>query len=520
MDTGRYLELYLSESRENLQALTSALLDLERGAGDVALERAFRAVHTLKGMAAAMGRPAAAAAAHAMEDALEPVRRGLRSADAGLVDALLASADELAELVVAPAVTATAVGAADDAEALLRAEPDVASFELGPLVTTEAGGPPAESARYLLVDPDRLDTISDAIADLSGVQAQIGALGAARGDEELMELMSRAGRSLQQLQDAVLAVRMVPLREILERFPRLVRDTARALGKEIDFRMRGGEIELDRAILEGLSEPLGHLLRNALDHGIERPEIRVRVGKPPVGRLLLAAERQRSHVMIRVRDDGRGVAPERVLAQARAVGLVDEDTTELKDPEVLRILCRSGFSTAGTVTAVSGRGVGLDVVAERTRALGGSLDMNSRPGHGTTFTIRVPLTLVVTQALRVRIGAEDYAIPLTHVTEVVRLDGGTPGPRHGGSLLVRGEAVPVIRLRDVLGVLVPGREGAAIVAGAGGRRRALAVDELVGREQIVLKPFALPAGGSRIVTGATLLSDGRPALVLDPVSLF
>jgi two-component system chemotaxis sensor kinase CheA len=315
-------------------------------------------------------------------------------------------------------------------------------------------------------------------------------------------------------------MRMVPVGDVFDRFPRMVRDAARALGKEVDFQIEGREIEIDRAILEEIADPLVHLLRNAIDHGIEPPSARYGAGKSEKATLVLRAWRDRSSVRIQVVEDGRGVNARKVLEKARQKGLPVPVTNDISNEELLRILAMPGFSTADQVTDVSGRGVGMDAVVSKIRALGGAIDMQTKLGEGTTFTMRLPITLAIAQALRVRVGDEDYAIPLTHVAEAVELDNVTIEHNKGKEMMrLRDEVLPLIRLRSVLQSPSTGTETAAVVAELGERRTALAVDLLVGREQILVKQFDGAVGTLPIFSGVTLLADGRPALVLDPISV-
>lgn len=375
--------------------------------------------------------------------------------------------------------------------------------------------------RFLRVELRNLDHLADGIAELAIVQRGISAALAQGAAERLAELHSRASHLVQELQTGVLAIRMVPVREMFDRFPRVVRDTARRLERLVDFRIEGHGIELDRTILDEIADPLVHLLRNAVGHGIEAPAERAAAGKSERGTLTLIAERERSRVLIRVSDDGRGVNRALVRRKAIELGMLPHDApAELDDPELLRIMAAPGFSTAEVVTAVSGRGVGLDVVSERVRALGGSLDLRSTPGRGTTFDIRLPITLAIAQALRVQVGTENYVIPLTHVAEVVQIRAGMSERVAGAEVLrLRDEVLPLLRLGVQLGNGADGSNAAAVVIEVGERRTGLGVDRLMGREQIVIKEFDTAKGTLPIFSGATLLADGTPALVLDPVSV-
>jgi two-component system, chemotaxis family, sensor kinase CheA len=372
---------------------------------------------------------------------------------------------------------------------------------------------------HLRIPAERLDDLADGIGELSvlfgGLSAANGADVAGSGPADRMAVV------LGQLQRDVLELRMVPVREAFDRLPRVVRDAARRLGKEVDLVISGEDVELDRSILEEIVEPLVHLLRNAVDHGIEAPSERVDGGKSPRGRIDVQAERERASVLITVSDDGGGMDAARVIEQARKSGILAEDAEiDFTSEEVFRLVSQAGFSTAAGVTDVSGRGVGMDVVVNRVRALGGAIDMQTVHGAGTTFSMRLPVTLALVQALRVRLGGEDYAVPLTHVAEVVDFADVARDRRGGETVRVRGSDVALVRLCPLLGIAGGGQEHTALVTEVGGRRAALAVDELVGREQILVKSFDAVTGMLPYFSGATILADGRPILVLDPLSVF
>jgi two-component system chemotaxis sensor kinase CheA len=381
--------------------------------------------------------------------------------------------------------------------------------------------PPPRRAAHMRIDPAHLDHLAEGIAEASVLHARLQQA-TATAESGVAGMVDRLGTLLSELQRTILVMRMVPVSELFDRFPRLVRDAARALDKQVEFRMEGADIQLDRAILEEMVDPLVHLLRNAVDHGIEPPSARVAAGKAGRGDLLLRAERERSSVLLQVIDDGHGIDRGRVFAAARAAGILATDSPDddIGDDELLRLLSQPGFSTAVQVTEVSGRGVGMDAVVARIRSVGGAITLETRPGSGTTFSLRLPLTLALVQALRVRVGGDDYAIPLTHVSEAVELtDVMTAAFRGRESLRLRNELLPLVRLRSVLGSGGEADETAAVIAEIGERRAALAVDELIGREQILVKSFDPAVGMLPYFSGATLLADGRPALILDPLSV-
>ncbi|MFI5245762.1 MAG: chemotaxis protein CheA, partial [Gemmatimonadales bacterium] len=326
-----------------------------------------------------------------------------------------------------------------------------------------------------------------------------------------------------ELQQEILAMRMVPVWQVFDRFPRLVRDTAHRLNKEVTFAVEGKEIELDRSLLDEIGEPIVHLLRNAIGHGIESPEARAAAGKPRAGRVVLSAARDRAAVQIRVSDDGRGIERARVLDRARALGLVDEGTREIGDDALFRLVARPGFSTADEVSELSGRGVGIDAVLTKVRALGGLLELKSVSGEGTSITIRLPLTLALVRALLARTGTERYALPITHVRETLEYDSDVVQSVKGRPVLVlRDEVLPLFELRDV--VRQRGDSGASahreiVVIERGSRRSGLVVDELIGQQDIVVKQFDAARDGLALFSGATILADGAPALIMDVRSL-
>jgi two-component system chemotaxis sensor kinase CheA len=323
------------------------------------------------------------------------------------------------------------------------------------------------------------------------------------------------------MQGEIMQARMSPVGEVFERYPRLVRDLARDLGKQARFESEGGEIELDRAVLDEIGDPLLHLIRNAVDHGLEPAAERVAAGKPAEGRITVSATRERNNVAIRVSDDGRGVDRARILARGIREGLIAPDVERLTDDLLLRVLARPGFSTAQRVSGVSGRGVGVDVAATRVRALGGTLTVTSDEGKGSTFTVRVPLTLAIVRALLTGVGTERYAVPLAYVTETVEFDRrSVTAVRDRESLVVRDQAIPTIHLRQLvsIGGEVPARRP-SIILEVGDRRAALVVDQLFGQQDIVIEPFEGPRGMPSFVGGATILADGAPALILDAAAL-
>ncbi len=615
MDAGRYADLFLSESREHLTAMNHQLLAWEKEPkAREPVDGIFRAVHSLKGMAATMGYAGVADLAHRAENLLDVLRRAgaavtgpqlellFRSADAlerGVADAAGGRPGAVAEPVgaeldaevarlepqlagprrasrpsvpvvlpgagkgpqvrvtlredavlkgarallvlkraaalgtvqgVAPATAAfetedfdgrfgfrldTTAGAAE-IEAALRTAGEVERVE----VADEAAAGPDSRMRHIRVDLTRLDALMNLIGELVLARGRLAALARRFAEPDLDDVTRAIERLSGALQHEIIEARMVPVWQVFDRFPRVVRDLARQTGREVAFRVEGKEIELDRAILDEIADPLVHLLRNAVDHGIEPPAERVARGKPAVGQLVLAAVREHSSVAISVWDDGRGVDRARVMRRSRELGLLPEAGAAdgVGDEALFHLLAQPGFTTAEQVTDLSGRGVGIDAVAAAVRALGGSVEMRSEVGRGTTFTIRLPATLAIVRALLARVGSETYAVPLTHVAEAV-------DPRHAEvrrvdgreALVHRGRVIPLVRLRERLGVTdgaAPARQ-AIVVLELGDRRSGVVVDALLGHQEIVVKAFQPPRGTTPVFSGATILGDGLPALILD-----
>lgn len=399
---------------------------------------------------------------------------------------------------------------------VIREAGEVAEVQLGERSTrADAKGPP----RQVRVDLRRLDALVSQVGELVIARNRLMDLIRDREETDLEVLVSRIARLVTEVQQSALESRLAPVREVFERFPRPIRDLARHLGKKVRLSVEGADIEIDRAVLDELGGPLLHLLRNAVDHGIESPDVRLAAGKPEEGQLTLRAERGRHTVLIRVSDDGRGVDRRAVEERARRDGLL---SGALDDAALLRLLGRPGFSTAEEITAVSGRGVGIDVVLTRLRALGGRVDIHTAPGEGTTFELRLPLTRAIVPALLVGVGAERYALPLAYVSETVAVEPASVRRATEGPMLEhRGGLVPLHSL-DRMADVASTRAGLArptVVFEAGNRRAALLVDTLVGTQDLIVEPVDAPLGMPDWINGATILGDGQPALVVDPAAL-
>ena len=382
-----------------------------------------------------------------------------------------------------------------------------------------------KTGKTVRVDIDRLDTLMNLVSELIIIKTRLDDTISTKenSERETIEYLERITTSIH---DAVMRVRMVPVETVFNRFPRMIRDIARELNKDIQLHMSGEETELDRTVIDEIGDPLIHILRNSADHGLETHEERASAGKPPVGNIFLRAFQDGNNVVIEVEDDGRGIDVEKVRRKIVEKGLETAEIVDtLSDKEVIGYLFRPSFSTADKVTDISGRGVGLDVVKTKIEALGGMVEVDSVRGRGSRFTIRIPLTLAIIQALMVKIGDEKYAIPLSSIKEIENVK---PGDirlvRNQEVILLRDMVIPVVRLDKILGV--PGtlpdekkKSITCVIAKKGEKLSAFIVDTLIGQQEIVIKSLGKLLAGVRYIAGATILGDGNVALILDVNSL-
>lgn len=383
-----------------------------------------------------------------------------------------------------------------------------------------AAGPAAgRAATMIRVDTRLLDDLMDQVGELATAKGGLLEASQAVASRTLHESIDRVDTLVKSLQQQAMKLRMMPLELIADRFPRAVRDLARKRGKEIHFEIVGKEIELDRAILEELPDPLLHIFRNSIDHGIEPPEERVRKGKVPTGTIRLEASKERESVVIRVSDDGRGMDPAVIRRLALERGVITRELHDsLPDDEVLHLITVPGFSTAQEVTDVSGRGVGMDVVKASLESLRGALLIESVVGQGSTFTLRLPLTLAVVAVLLVEVGGERYALPVSHVEQIMEVSAGEIQRSQGQELITRdGILLPLVRLRRVLGC--PREElttnPLVVLSMMRGRLVGVAVDRMVGYREVVVKSLGKALKGVRGFAGVTILGDGSTVLILD-----
>ncbi|MBP2665529.1 MAG: chemotaxis protein CheA [Firmicutes bacterium] len=390
--------------------------------------------------------------------------------------------------------------------------------------TDPAAGTAAKSkGRALLrVDAEKLDSLLNLVGELVINKTRLQQIGLSNQLQELSEAIEQMDRVTTDLQGVVMKLRMVPVGQVFNRFPRMVRDLSHSLGKEINLIIQGEETELDRTVIDEIGDPLVHLLRNSIDHGIEKTADRVAAGKNPVGEVRLIARHEGNNVLLMVTDDGKGLKAEVIKQKALEKGLVTKAELDVMDTnDVMKLVFLPGFSTAEAVTDVSGRGVGMDAVRTKIEALGGALELDSSPGQGTRVRIRLPLTLAIIQALLIQVHEETYAIPLGSIDSTINI---TPADirtiQQQEVILLRGQIIPLVRLGKKLGIMEAAdfedsQELYVVIVQAGDNKIGLLVDSLVGQQEIVIKSLGKLLTGIRQIAGATILGDGQVVLILD-----
>jgi two-component system chemotaxis sensor kinase CheA len=496
-------EIFREEAAERLDRMVETLLALETGkAAADAVDSLFRDAHSIKGSAAMVGIEEARMIAHEIEDVLEEAREnGVFPEE--LTDPLLQATDALRRVVAGESGLAEAVVKG------LSATGVQASAAPEPAETPTTAPPPGGARRSLRISADKVDRLLDAVGETvlhnRRLDHLVGNGGAPeREGERVGEELERGEVLLDELQDAVIQMRTLPLSTITGPFPRAVRDLAVAHDKQVELEISGAETQLDRVILDGVSESITHLLRNTIAHGIEDAAARERAGKPAQSRIELRAEQRGSLVAIEVADDGRGVAPE-LLAKA-------DDGHTLAD-----VLAEAGFSTAEEITEVSGRGVGLDAVKSHVESLGGSLEVASEPGRGTAVTMLLPLTLAVLRVLLLERGGQTYGLPLTSVEEAMTVtDRMSLGGRE--AIELRQQSIALADLAEIIVSAAPPlpQQPQAVILTSSGRRVAAVCDRIVGEQEVVVKSLGPLLHDVAGYLGAALMGDGRIALILDP----
>lgn len=383
----------------------------------------------------------------------------------------------------------------------------------------------SKTGKTVRVDIDRLDNLMNLVSELIIIKTRLEGAGTEVSGQDMGEAVEYLERITTNLHDAVMKVRMVPIERVFNRFPRMVRDLSKDLGKEIDLIMSGEETELDRTVIDEIGDPLIHLIRNSIDHGIEETSERTKKGKPVTGKLFLRAYQDGNSVVIEVEDDGNGIDLGKVRKKAIEKGLIKQNEADALDEKAsIDLLFRPGFSTADKISDLSGRGVGLDVVKTKIESLNGVVEVETVSGKGSKFIIRLPLTLAIIQALMVTIGKEKYAIPLNVIRDITTIDSESIRNIHGQEVVLnRGNVLPIIRLNRVLDVegstCETEKEPTIVVVKKGEKHAGFIVDNLIGQQEIVIKTLGKYLSGIKFIAGATILGDGQVALIVDTNSL-
>lgn len=540
MDMSQYRDLFVSESKGHIQVFNELIVRLEDNAADAAsIDELFRHAHSLKGMAATMHYQAVADLAHRMEDLLSRVRSGELGFASSVADILLEGSDALAAMV-------SVIEADDDrfpdatdlvnrlagfnADNITPPPQTATGAEAGAGGRDQAGAAPEHQSRHsdsfksVRVKTETLDRLVNITGELITTRYRLADRAQRCGDAQLEEPLNRLSMLLRELRDEVFQARMLPFSFVADRFPRLVRDLSRKQGKEILFQIEGKEIELDRGILEEISEPLVHILRNAVDHGMEMPEERIAAGKSGLGTVHISVTRDKDCVNIAVSDDGRGMDPEMLAGKAVEKGLLSrEQASALTRHEALMLICAPGFSTAETVSDISGRGVGMDAVRAAVHALGGGLVIESEAGRESRFLLRLPISVSIIHALLVECGPLTVAFPVNAVKRTLELRSGEIfEERDQPFFSLDGNHIPLRSLNRMLGQSSVSDSGdliPTVVIEAGGVMTGLTANRLLGQREIFVKPLGIPLCRIKGVTGGAITGDGRIVYVMDASAL-
>jgi two-component system chemotaxis sensor kinase CheA len=519
---------FVAECREMLEALGGEIVAWEAQPDDRArLDNIFRFVHTVKGNCGFFEFPRLEALSHAAEDALADCRAGRRTPDGALVSAVLAVIDRIGEMVAC--IEAGEDMPSGDDNHLIDALAPGAEGVATPLVATAADAATKSSAapRTIRLSVELLDRVMSTVSDMVLARNELARrLRESEIDVPVDGAFERLSSIIAEMRDAITRTRMQRIENLFVGLPRMVRDLSAELGKQVLVDIEGGDVELDREMIEMIRDPLTHIIRNAVDHGIEKPADRLKAGKREIGVLSVSARQSGNQILIDIHDDGRGIDGKKLVEKAIANGVIaKEDAAQLSPRDQLALIFEAGLSTAEEVTAISGRGVGMDVVRSNVERIGGIVEVDSKIGDGTRMTLRVPLTLTIIPALTVSIAGQHFAIPRSAIEEIVRANGESVTLEHlggAGVATIRGRRVPEVSLATILGLdsTVDEQDRRLIVLRpAGGDVYALSVDRIHDHEELVVKPAAPAVMATGLYAGTTLADDGSPILLMDPAGI-
>jgi two-component system chemotaxis sensor kinase CheA len=533
---------YLIETREILELLCQDLLALEKNPADTnLLNDIFRGMHTIKGTSSFLGFSQMAELTHTCEDLLNKLRKGDIVADRKIIDVLI-EAHKIAGLLLQRIESRNSqpmdLGSIiEELQEAMSPRTGEARADAGPSPKKERAVPSKESAEIvpqhaadstIRVDIGKLDNLMNLVGELvlarnrlsQATQALVEKYERIEMSKQIEEINDQIDFVTTELQMAVMKTRMVPIEKVFNGLPLLARDLMRITGKEVDLQIYGKETELDKSLIEEINDPLIHLIRNAFDHGIESPETRRKLGKPPKGTVLVNAEQDGNYILITIEDDGQGMDVERIKQEAIEKGVITKDEAqELTTSEALNLIFIPGFTTKQEITNISGRGVGMDVVRTKIAKLKGIVDISSQIGKGTVITLKLPLTLAIIQGLLMKVGEETFAVPLNTVLEIVRLTPDEIYTIQGREVIrVRDTVLPLARMADVIGKPNSAKQPSmpyVVIVGWAEKRLGLLVDSLQGQREVVIKSLGTYLGDVPGIAGSTILGDGSVILIVD-----
>ena len=523
---------FLAETEEGLGLMEQSLLAMETSPSDPEfLANIFRVAHSLKGNATSLDLTELAGFAHVIEDLLDVLREEHSTPGPELLTLLLKAVDELRAMVPSFASGTRELTATQQelrrqitrevqtrSKRVVKAAPSSAHAA----ATAKTDALPGIMPRTLRADVEKLDRILNLTGEIVTAQNRLRQMIEKLGDEKgsaLLEMHCEAERLCMDLQGEVMRIRLVPVGPLFRQFARSVRDLANSHGKLARLEVVGADVEVDTTVLEQLKDPLLHLIRNAVDHGLEKPCVRESQGKNPSGVIRLSAVHSGGNIIVKLQDDGAGFNRAKILEKAKRIGILS-DKDDIRDQDLYELVFQAGFSTAESVTDLSGRGVGLDVVRQNIHGLRGTVEISSEEGKGTTIIVRLPLTLTIIEGFSVTVADETFVVPLEYVTECVELPAEQRSSQASGILNLRGKALPYMRLRDIFHI--PGeapKKEKVVVVELNEFQAGIAVDQLLGGMQTVVKPLGRALRGVAGISGSTVLGDGRVGLIVDVPSL-
>jgi len=574
-----YKKLFISEVSSYIEKLNNYTISLEKKSySPQIIEELFRIFHTIKGMAASMGYKKIVDTAHSLENILYEIKEGKMTPKRGIVDKILQGVDIIEKetaliskkeseksnkeikfrlkdttsmpnargMVIlnliskktklissSPSIVDLKSEAYKYSEYSIRVEnvnlakeilSNISEVEILPETTPQGGKPlTSKKLKEIRVEVEELDKLQNIISESIISKERISNLAVKYGNETLQDAVENHSKNITQLKDVIMKIRMVPLSTLFDRLPRYVRDLSENLKKQVHFEIIGGDIELDRSLIESISDPMIHILRNSIDHGIESPEERKRQGKSPPGKLQLKAEREKGYIKISIIDDGRGIDTDSILDKAVQMGIIkDSEREDTPQAKAFSFLFLPGFSTKEDVSKVSGRGVGLDVVKNTIRKIGGAVELSSKKGIGTTVITRIPLTMAIIKAYIVQSGKDLFAIPMTFLEETTNFSTDAISYIHNKPVFIlRKKVLPVYFLSKLFGE----KNGVkrdfcqSLIINLEGKNLLLVVDKLIGSSDIVVKPVPYILRSIKEYTGVTILGNGKPCMILDVPNL-